>query len=349
MSKTLVILTPGFPENEADSNCIPPLQVFVKALKEEHPALNIVVLTFRYPFFSGAYEWHGMKVIAFGNRKNRRLYRAFTMLRVWLTLRKLHRGHQLIGLLSFWLDKCAFVGDAFAKYYQLPHYCWLLGQDAKAGNKFFRRIKPSGNSLIAISDAIARTLHQHYGVLPQHVIPVGINTTPFDTATEKKDIDILGAGSLIPLKQYHIFLEAVNAARFFLPDINTVICGDGQEMGRLRAMVKTMGLEKNVSLIGRQPHEAVLALMQRSKILLHPSSYEGFGVVCLEALSAGAKVISFVRPMDADIENWHIAADREEMVQLLITILQNPVTFYHPIRPYLIQHNARAVMQLFEQ
>jgi len=42
-------------------------------------------------------------------------------------------------------------------------------------------------------------------------------------------------------------------------------------------------------------HPELLEWMQRGKVFLHPSSYEGFGIVCIEALCSGAEVISFVK------------------------------------------------------
>ena len=56
--------------------------------------------------------------------------------------------------------------------------------------------------------------------------------------------------------------------------------------------------------------------MQRSRVFLHPSSYEGFSGVCLEAIYAGARVISFTRPMKKDIEGWKVAASLSEMTQM---------------------------------
>jgi glycosyltransferase involved in cell wall biosynthesis len=42
-----------------------------------------------------------------------------------------------------------------------------------------------------------------------HVIPPGIDEREFPRPNSTKDIDIVAAGSLIPLKQYHIFIEVV--------------------------------------------------------------------------------------------------------------------------------------------
>jgi hypothetical protein len=138
--KTLIILTPGFPANEEDCTCVPPQQLFVKALKEVSPELTIIVLTFQYPFFSGEYRWNGIRVISFGDLKNSTLKRLFTGFRVNLTLKKLHENHGDISLLSFWWRKCALIGSNFGSKHKLTHYCWLLGQDAKAGNKYFNKI-----------------------------------------------------------------------------------------------------------------------------------------------------------------------------------------------------------------
>ena len=346
--QTLVILTPGFPANEADSTCIPPQQIFVKALNEIEPELNIIVLTFIYPFFSAEYDWNGVKVISFGGKDKGSVYRKLTGIKVWLVLKKLNKQHQIIGLLSFWMGKCAYIGNAFAKKYKLPHYCWVLGQDAKAGNKYVTKIKPAATALIALSDFIAREFNKNHGVLPGHIIPVGIDTTLFKTDQVERDVDLLGAGSLISLKQYDIFLEMVSLLKTILPDVKAVICGGGPEKERLLAQIDVMGLTANVTLTGVLPHAEVLAMMQRSKIFLHTSEYEGFGAVCLEALYAGVQVVSFVRPMEAEIKNWHIATGKENMLNILKAILNNREINHEPVLPYTIQANAEAMMGLFE-
>ncbi len=345
--ETLVILSPGFPKNEADTACIPPQQVFVKALKQANPQLNIIVLAFDYPFFSAEYNWHGVKVISFGNKTNNRFLNFFTHAKANRVLKKLNGQYRIIGLLSFWIGKCALVGNSFAKQHNLLHYCWLLGQDAKAGNKYVNKIDPQANSLIALSDFIWREFYKNYGVLPRHVIPVGVDTGLFKTGTFERDIDILGAGSLIPLKQFAVFLEIINTLKITHSNIKAVICGKGPEMQRLQGMIKSWGMESNITLTGELPHEQVLAIMQRSKIFLHTSEYEGFGAVCPEALYAGAKVVSFVKPMDAKIPNWYIANDKDNALEIINILLTEPQT-YQKVLPYPIEDNVAAMLRLFK-
>jgi glycosyltransferase involved in cell wall biosynthesis len=342
-----VILTPGFPANEDDSTCVPPQQLFVKALKQVNPELNIIVLTFQYPFFSGEYMWKGIKVIAFGSPRNDKLSRLLTNTRVWHTLKKLQQENELIGLLSFWLGKCALVGNRFGKKHNVPHYCWLLGQDAKKGNKYVGKIKPKGVGLIALSDFIVGEFERNYGIQPQHLIPVGIDTSLFSNVESDRDIDVLGVGSLIPLKQYAVFIKVIKTLKETTPNIKAVLCGDGAEMQRLKVMIINSGLQDHITFTGKLAHKEVLVLMQRSKAFLHPSSYEGFGAVCLEALYAGVKVVSFVKPMNKDITNWYIAKNEAEMVVTLKIILAEQDAQFEKILPFPIQENAKTMLKLF--
>jgi glycosyltransferase involved in cell wall biosynthesis len=347
-AKTLVILSPGFPKNEADTTCIPPQQVFVKNLKHNFPQLNIIVLAFEYPFFSIPYQWNDITVIPFGGRNRAKLFRLRNWVSIKTTLGRINKQYQLLGLLSFWMGDCAFIASAFAKKYGLKHFCWLLGQDARAGNKYFKLIKPEGRSLIALSDFIVKEFNENYAISPAHVIPVGIDPGLFSITQPERDIDILGAGSLIPLKQFSKLINLVKALQNSYPGIKSVICGDGPEQKLLTEMINEHHLENNIELTGELPHEQVLELMQRTKIFVHPSSYEGFGVVCLEALHAGAQVVSFVRPMTAEIKNWHFAQAQGDMLNIVKALLKDPKIDHTPVTPYLIADSCKAIMKLFD-
>lgn len=347
-NKTLVILSPGFPKNEADSTCIPPQQVFVRNLKLQYPELNIVVLAFEYPFYSESYQWNNVSVISFGGANKGGLTRLNNWRRVRLTLRRLNKQFQLIGFLSFWMCDCAFIANRFAKRRNLKHFCWILGQDAKPGNKYFKWVKPKAGSLIALSDFIVSEVKNNYSVTPSHVIPVGVDPALFGESAKKRDIDILGVGSLIPLKLYSLLINMIGTLHIYFPDIRAVICGDGPERHLLDMLIKDYRLEKNIELTGELPHADVLALMQRTKVFVHPSSYEGLGVVCLEALYAGAPVVSFVRPMDEPVKNWYFAKTPDDMVNILKKLLEDPFCNQGSVVSYIIKDTCRKIIELFD-
>ena len=346
--KTLVILTPGFPSSEDDTTCLPMQQSLAKALKNNYHGLNIIILSFQYPYYKKTYSWFGLTVISFDGRNKGGLARLLLREKIYATLKKINSNNKILGLLSFWYGECAFIGKRFATKYHLKHYCWILGQDAKKENTYPRKIEPLANELIALSNFIQDEFEKNHSIRPQNIIPAGIDTQQFNNALQKKDIDIIAAGSLIPLKQYDIFITVIAAIKKQIPGIKAMLIGDGPEKIKMQKLIETYGLQPNITFAGELPHPEVLQWMQRGKIFLHPSSYEGFGVVCAEALYAGCHVISFCQPMKQAVEHWHIVMSAEAMKEKTLQILQDVQTTYNPVTFFTITDVAKKMMQLFE-
>jgi glycosyltransferase involved in cell wall biosynthesis len=311
--QVLIILTPGFPQDESDSTCLPAQQNFIKAINKNYPEIKVIILSFQYPFTNSVYKWNGNLVYAFGGKNRNGLYRRLLWSNISKQLKKLLTQNEIKGLLSFWCDECALVASRFSKKYTIPHYCWLLGQDAKAGNRYVSAISNTENGFIALSDFIAAEFKKNYSIQPAVTIPLGINPCDFKTDEVERDIDILAAGSLIALKQFPVFLQVTAHLKNSFPNLKAVLCGSGPELAQLKAYAMQLGIAANISFTGELPHSELLQLMRRSKVFLHPSLYEGLGMVCPEALYAGAQVISFCRPMHGEINNWHIVNDVTEM------------------------------------
>jgi glycosyltransferase involved in cell wall biosynthesis len=345
--QTLIVLSPGFPKNEADTSCLPLQQSLLNTIKKNYPELNLVVLAFQYPFDAGNYDWNGVPVQAFGGKSRGKLLRLYNWVKVWKALKRINETEPVAGILSFWLGECAFIGQRFANRYKLKYRCWILGQDARPGNRYFKKVNPCGRSLIALSDQVARSIYINYGIMPRHIIPGGVDPILFNGNAVARDIDILGAGSLIPLKQYHLFIEVVSRLRHKYPYIKVVLCGAGPDSKRLEQMIKQLKLQENITLTGELPHRQVLALIQRSKVLLHPSAYEGLGMVCLEALCAGAKVVSMVKPMDNAIPNWYIAQNTMHITQITDEIIGEKHPLYRSVIPYHINDIAAQMVALY--
>ena len=344
-NKTLVILTPGFAKDETDSTCLPLQQQLVKTLNEINPGLNVIILSFNYPFHTKKYAWFNTTVIPFNN-KSRGLHKLLLRQKVNSTLKKIHKATPITGLLSFWYGECAAIGSKFANKHGLKHFCWILGQDAKKENKYPRRSRLNPDELVALSDFLQGEFEKNHGIKPRHLIPAGIDTKLFTTEKEK-DIDMLAVGSLIPLKQYDIFVETVAEIKKQIPGIKAMLIGKGPEKDRLQKLTIQLGLQSNIILTGELPYHEVIERMQRAKVFLHPSSYEGFSGVCLEALYAGAHVVSFCKAMKREIEQWHIVSSHEEMAQKAITIVGDKTTVYKRVIFYTINEVAKKMTALF--
>jgi len=346
-AETLLILTPGFPENEEDTSCLPSQQLLVRAMNRIQPELRIVIISFEYPFSKSDYNWYGNRVIALNGWKKGRFNKLITLLIAWRRLRKLKKENNIVGMLSFWCTQCALIGHYFGKMNGLAHYTWILGQDAKKENKFVRLIAPKENELIAISYFLTIQFYKNYNLRPARIIPNGVDTTLFGPVNQLRDIDVLGVGSLIPLKQYDVFIGIVKDLLPANPQLRAVIAGKGPELTRLESLIREHRLEDHIQLLGEKSHGEVLELMQRARVLLHPSSYEGFSTVCLEALYAGAEVISFCNPKEHWIKHWHIVNDKEGMLERIHELLSEIRAPYESVMVHSLDDSARQFIALF--
>lgn len=345
--KTLVLLSPVFNVYEQE-NWMPWQAVWVRTVNELFPELKIVIVAFHFPAAEKKkIDWHGNDVYLLGGALKKKWHTALRWAQAWQLLKRISRKNDIAGILSFFCSECAFIGHYFAKRHHLQHKIWVLGQDAKKDNKQVSRIHPAGEELVCLSDFLRDEFYRNHNILPAHVVAVGANTSLFSGGTHHRDTDLLGAGSLTPLKQYDVFIDVVKLVHDQLPAVKAVICGDGEERERLIQKINTLGLGTNVSLPGYQPHEATLSRMQRSKLFLHTSLYEGLGVVMLEALYAGAHVISFVKPLYAPIPNWHVVQTKEEMAAKALWLLRDEATAFRPVLAYPVQDAARGIAKLF--
>ncbi len=346
-SQTLVILTPGFPKDETDSTCLPLQQSLLLTISKKYPTIQLIILSFQYPFTESLYTWNGIRVKSFGGKNKPGIQRWLLWQKIKTELRLIHEQNKIVGILSFWCGECALLGSRFAAKHRLIHRCWILGQDAKIGNKYVKRIKPYTRELIALSDFVAGEMEKNHRIRPFTIIPPGIDPGMFPSNGSEKTIDILGAGSLIPLKRFDIFVELVAEIRKEIPLLRVAICGEGPERKKLEEQISLLGLKETIILTGELPHIELLKLMQQTKIFLHTSSYEGFGMVCLEALYAKAKVISFVKPMHEPVQNW-IIADTKETMQMKILNLLKTDTSYESVLPYKMKDCLQKIVELFE-
>lgn len=345
--KTLIILTPGFPANEADCNCVNFPQTFTKNLKRLNPRLDIIVFAFQYPYSIQEYEWHGVKVFPFNGNNKGKLHRLLLWKKIWQKLKTEIASHDVCGILSLWLGESALLGKYAAKKYGLKHFTWMLGQDARPGNRYLKLVNPSPESLVALSDSIADECFKNYNIKPVHIIPPGIARQQFGEMPAKRRIDIMGAGSLISLKQYDIFIKIVEQLSKKHPTIKTVISGDGDQRSFLQKMIDEKNLAANIKLTGDISHEEVLAYMQTSKVFLHPSSYEGFSTACNEALYAGAHVVSFCEPMQHKIDHLHVVKNEKEMLSVVEKILQTEPLPHDRVLTYPIDEICKRMLLLF--
>ena len=348
-TKRLVILTPAFPANESEENWVHSLQLFLHSVKRLFPEIEIIVISFIYPHNISKYEWNGIEIFSFDGMSYRKYRRPLLWGKIWNKLSEINKQKKITIILSIWCGECALVGKYFGKRNSIKHFAWICGQDARAKNKLVKYIRPLPTELIAKSDFLVDEFYRNHHIRPAYLIPNGIDLSMFTSPGEERDIDVMAAGSLSYLKQYDIFMEVVAQLKNKKPGIRATLCGDGtgEDAKQVKKMREDLSLEHNVTLTGMIPPARVVQLMQRSKIFLHPSSYEGFSMVCYEALYAGAHVISFVKTTYHDIKNWHVVQTKEQMLQKTLELLNDPQLTFEKVFTYSMDDSASQMMNLF--
>ena len=98
---------------------------------------------------------------------------------------------------------------------------------------------------------MAEEFARNHEVKPQHLVPNSIDIATFEhLGFAPRDLDILGAGALIPLKQYDVFTDIVASLKLQLPGIKAVHCGEGAERENIKKLIESFGLTDNFSLRG---------------------------------------------------------------------------------------------------
>ncbi len=340
-NKHIVILTPGFPENETDTTCIPALQIFVKAL-QELSGYDITVVSLHYPKKKSAYHWNGIPVYALGGSSV--ISKMLLWHKVYCLLKQIHRNKSITTLHSFWLGECALVGHWFCTKNKISHLTTLMGQDALKGNKYAKILPLKKMQFISLSQFHQKTFLDNYKIKTE-MIPWGINPKDFLHSTEKM-IDIIGVGSLISLKNYDLFIDVITEISK-TKAIKAVIIGDGILRKKLQEKIQFLHLENVIELKGKLDYNETLNYISQSKILLHTSDYESFGLVFAEALQSKTMVISKNTGCAFETQNWTIANTKTEMIEACEKMLSKSFSEVEK-NPFLIEKTVEHYLKIYD-
>ncbi|MDP3697943.1 MAG: glycosyltransferase family 4 protein [Candidatus Taylorbacteria bacterium] len=163
-----------------------------------------------------------------------------------------------------------------------------------------RRVCQKADGVIVPSEYLAGMVKK-WGVAPDkvHVIYNGVDFRGSELTKEeaRKKIGIPGnlivsSGRLVPWKGFKMLVKIMPKILEINPFLRLVIIGDGPERPLLGAMIKNMGLERKVYIVGRKSKEEMAVYFAAADMFVLNSGYEGFSHQILEAMAAGVPVIA---------------------------------------------------------
>ena len=178
-----------------------------------------------------------------------------------------------------------------------------MGKAGFFGKLVEKLVSKISDKNIAVSDWTKKRL-EILGVPQENitVIPNGIDLNRISeiepeggqtsAGLEGKLYDVIFAGRLIKEKNVDVLLKAVALLKADFPEIRCCIVGDGPEKAELVELAKKIRVYENVGFVGFQEYEALIGKIKASKVLILPSSREGFGMVVIEAFACGVPVVT---------------------------------------------------------
>ncbi|MCE7973305.1 MAG: glycosyltransferase [Leptolyngbya sp. PLA1] len=152
-----------------------------------------------------------------------------------------------------------------------------------------------------------RSYYLRYGAAPDRIFPCPVEPdySLIDSATEPEMADaraklgldrdrrrIVVCSRLVPVKAVDQAIDAFAAIAARRPDWEMVILGDGPLRASLEARVPSSCLNRVIFAGFQDDQRVVNAVYRQSDVLLHPATWEPWGVVILEAAAAGLAIVT---------------------------------------------------------
>ncbi len=158
----------------------------------------------------------------------------------------------------------------------------------------------SADGIIVHSEYLADIVHG-WGI-PKEKIKViynGVDFRPSDMTKEeaRRKIGIFGhsilsIGRLVPWKGFRMLIKIMPKLFEINQAFRLIIVGDGPDREILVSMIRNLGLEKKVFLVGRKSQSELAIYLAAADMFVLDTGYEGFSHQILEAMVAGVPVIT---------------------------------------------------------
>lgn len=171
--------------------------------------------------------------------------------------------------------------------------------------------------VICMSATERELLHRHFGKgFPTRVIPNGVNREEILAAQPyskpQGQVLVLAAGRLEHYKQTQHLVQAVP---YLPPEYKVVVIGDGPARPVIEELVRTLGVEDRVTILGYISRPELLAWFATADVFVSLSQHEAFGLTLLEAALSGAAVVASDIPAHREVASF-VPADRVSFVEV---------------------------------
>ena len=220
--------------------------------------------------------------------------------------------------------------DIFSPYFQTESF------KNKLRVRLAKFLVPRADCIRVVSERIKNSLTA-YGVKHITVLPIFVDTEKIKNVLIKTDLHKKYPGRFVILMASRVTKEkniglAVEAMKELVTLPLLLIVGDGPELESLKFKVKSEKLEGNIKF---EPYTEDLASYYKTcDLFLLASYYEGYGRTLIEAVAAGAKVISSdvgIAPEILEPENIFKVGNKNDLKEKIVAALNKKLPTPKPL------------------
>ena len=150
--------------------------------------------------------------------------------------------------------------------------------------------------IIATSDALKNNIQSEFNISDEKIVlipnPADVQSFSLRTENIEGPFTFIAIALLRREKRLDILINAFAKLIKNIPDAVLTIVGDGPEKDNLDLLSRKLNINKRVNFTGYQKKPAVAEILSHHHVLVLSSEVETFGVVLVEAMTAGLPVIA---------------------------------------------------------
>jgi glycosyltransferase involved in cell wall biosynthesis len=216
---------------------------------------------------------------------------------------------------------------------------WFHPKERLKMQKTTRIAARRANMIIADSESTRRDIIRYYKVAPEKVKVIYLGHDPnFKSIRSKSDIKhkhgvkkklVLYVGSIFSRRNIPVLIRSFEKVSRETKNCQLMLIGEDRAYPpfNLNELIESLNLKDKIIRLDYVPEEDLVFLYNAADVFVYPSSYEGFGLPVLEAMTCGTPIVtsnfSSLPEIVADAGLLVDPTNTEELKEALLKILSD--------------------------
>jgi glycosyltransferase involved in cell wall biosynthesis len=167
---------------------------------------------------------------------------------------------------------------------------------AAIGHAIESRLAPPlyrGVPIVTLSESSKRELVEklHFKSNRVTVVPPGVDRRFSPGGPKSPTPLVVAVGRLVPVKRFHLLIDALSESKARHPGLEAVIVGEGYLRDELEGLVREAGAQQWLRLPGHVDDAELVELYRRAWVVASASAHEGWGMTITEAAACGTPAV----------------------------------------------------------